>query len=635
MTNVPAGCPISADFDPFGPEYQTNPQVPLAFAREHRPVFYSTELDYFIVTRHADIRAVFTDTDTFSVKDVGTPITPMCPAAQARLDEHDYTTEYGTLAHDEEPLHMQRRRRLAEPYLAPAVAPWEPRVREVFTEYIDAFVQRGEAELVSELFWDAPAVVALEFMGLDEEEVAQAKQYAQGIMDFVFGKPTEQEQIEVADLMGRHQNYSRGLIERLIENSDGPGVLKYAVRAYKEDSELFDKKLLLGLAMLDLAASHQTTSYGSSNAVLQLLRHRESWEEICEDPALIPGAVDECLRFAPPLYSWRRTAKKDTKINGVPIPGGGRLLLFMGSGNFDPDVFEDPERFDIRRANARKHLTFGFGPHTCLGNPLARLEIKVFVEELNAAPAAHVPGRTTGDRVQADRVGARAASLPRRVGSRAEPDRGRSPLAFSKSRVTDGSPFVVIVTGSAGGIGAAAAIELARQGASVVVSDIRLDDDAQAVARRCAEIGGDSLCVATDVTVDEECRSLVAQTVERWGRLDALVNNAAKRRLVDFEALDELAPTISSRRYAVNVVGAFQMTVHCVAQMRSRGSGSVVNVSSIAAKHGTRLLDRLRGIEGRAEHADALAGADACATDPGQRRLPGLRRHSVHPRRVR
>jgi cytochrome P450 len=159
-------------------------------------------------------------------------------------------------------------------------------------------------------------------------------------------------------------------------------VLKYAVRAYKEDTELFDKKLLLGLAMLDLAASHQTTSYGSSNAVLLLLQHRESWEQICSDPALIPGAVDECLRFSPPLYSWWRTAKKDTEINGVPIPAGGRLLLFMGAGNFDPEVFDDPDRFDIRRPNAKKHLTFGYGPHTCLGNPLARLEIKVSLEEL-------------------------------------------------------------------------------------------------------------------------------------------------------------------------------------------------------------------------------------------------------------
>jgi hypothetical protein len=133
-----------------------------------------------------------------------------------------------------------------------------------------------------------------------------------------------------------------------------------------------------------LFAGHETTTGLISNALRQLLTHRHAWEEICRDASLIPNAVEEVLRFDSSVIAWRRQATQAVEIGGVPVPAGANLLLLLGSANRDPAVFEDPERFDIHRRNAREHLSFGQGVHYCLGAPLGRLEARVVLEELSA-----------------------------------------------------------------------------------------------------------------------------------------------------------------------------------------------------------------------------------------------------------
>ncbi len=104
--------------------------------------------------------------------------------------------------------------------------------------------------------------------------------------------------------------------------------------------------------------------------------------DICADPGLIPNCVDECLRTGPTFALWRRQVLEDTELGGVPMPAGALVNLMLASGNYDEEVFPEPERFDIRRPNARRHLTFGRGAHHCLGQYLARQELRVTLEEL-------------------------------------------------------------------------------------------------------------------------------------------------------------------------------------------------------------------------------------------------------------
>ena len=145
-----------------------------------------------------------------------------------------------------------------------------------------------------------------------------------------------------------------------------------------------------------LIAGHETTTGLIGNALRRLLTERQAWGEICRDPALIPNAIEEVLRFDSPVIAWRRKTTRAVEVGGVPVPTGANLLLLLGSANRDPAVFKDPEHFDIHRQNAEDHLSLGQGVHYCLGAPLARLEARVVLEELSARlPGLRlVPGQT-------------------------------------------------------------------------------------------------------------------------------------------------------------------------------------------------------------------------------------------------
>ena len=118
-------------------------------------------------------------------------------------------------------------------------------------------------------------------------------------MRFIFGRPTEEEQVATCEFMGQHQQYSTALVERLIEDPAGEGFLRHCVRAFIEDPTDLDVNYLSGLAMNGLAAAHETTSNAAGQALLALLSDRDSWDELCAEPSLIPGAVEETMRIAP------------------------------------------------------------------------------------------------------------------------------------------------------------------------------------------------------------------------------------------------------------------------------------------------------------------------------------------------
>jgi cytochrome P450 len=133
-----------------------------------------------------------------------------------------------------------------------------------------------------------------------------------------------------------------------------------------------------------LFAGHETTTGLLGNAFRRLLADGDSWRAICRDPTLIPGAIEEVLRLDSSVITWRRRTTQQVDIGGVAVPQDAKLLLLLGAANRDSSVFPDPDRLNIKRPNAREHLSFGAGPHLCLGAPLARLQGKVVLEKVSA-----------------------------------------------------------------------------------------------------------------------------------------------------------------------------------------------------------------------------------------------------------
>jgi ferredoxin-NADP reductase len=136
------------------------------------------------------------------------------------------------------------------------------------------------------------------------------------------------------------------------------------------------------MMMAGIVAAHETTANATANALKLLLQHPQAWRDICDDPSLIPNAVEECLRHNGSVAAWRRLATKDVKIGGIDIPAGSKLLIVTSSANHDQHQFADADLFDIRRENASDQLTFGYGAHQCMGKNLARMEMQIFLDEL-------------------------------------------------------------------------------------------------------------------------------------------------------------------------------------------------------------------------------------------------------------
>ncbi|MGY6272274.1 cytochrome P450 [Achromobacter denitrificans] len=378
------GCPVSpgaAAFDPFGDGYQQDPPEYVRWAREQEPVFYSPRLGYWIVTRYDDIKAVFRDNSTFSPSIALEKITPTGAEANAVLASYGYAMNR-TLVNEDEPAHMPRRRALMDPFTPEALKQHEPMVRRLAREYVDRFIDDGRADLVDQMLWEVPLTVALHFLGVPEEDMDRLRAYSIAHTVNTWGRPKPEEQVAVAHAVGNFWQLAGQILEKMRQDPDAPGWMQYGIRKQKEHPDVVTDSYLHSMMMAGIVAAHETTANASANAIKLLLQHPDAWRELCEDPGLLPNAVEECLRHNGSVAAWRRLATRDTRIAGVAIPAGAKLLIVSSSANHDERHFADADFFDIRRENASDQLTFGYGAHQCMGKNLARMEMQVFLEEL-------------------------------------------------------------------------------------------------------------------------------------------------------------------------------------------------------------------------------------------------------------
>jgi cytochrome P450 len=367
-------------FDPF----QGDPYAFYARARREEPIFYSPVLDYWVVTRYEDVHAVMADAETFSAANALDPIAPLCPAAIGKLQEYEYVPG-PSLVNLDPPVHGVQRRIFRTAFTPERVAELEPFTRELVARQVDGFVSRGEADIVHDLMWEVPAMVIFHMMGVPDSEIDEVKAKTSRMAVFGWGLPTDDEQVQLAGEIGEYWRYAQGHVDRLIEDP-GDDFMSHLIHAWREpgNEDLFDRNSLYTIFINTLMAGHETTTNASAAAFRALLTHRDQWDDLCRDPELIPNAVEEVLRFDSSVPTWRRVTTRAVTIGGVDLPEGARVLVGLGSANHDEEHFPEGDQFDIRRENARDHMAFGWGRHTCLGARLARMEMRVVLEHVTA-----------------------------------------------------------------------------------------------------------------------------------------------------------------------------------------------------------------------------------------------------------
>ena len=381
-----AQCPVTAlgeSFNPFTDPYLSNPYPILEQARENEPIFYNPETDHWIVTRYQDVKTMLQDTEHYSSRNAQSPIKAWPKEARDLFEAQNFgLVPY--LTNNDPPSHTQVRRFLQNAFTPRRIKWIEPHIRQLVTKTIDSFIHKKKVDLVKEMLYETPARVLFVFLGIPEDDLDKVKQWSEGRALLTWGKLSDEEIMAQIPTFIEYLRYCFDLVDRLEKNPGEDYTSELLIRLEKEKPEGFHKVhavlTLFGLLM----AGHETTTNQSGNGIRTLLQHRESWDALCNDPALIPNASEEIIRYDSGVISWRRVAKQDIPFPDLDltIPKDAQILVMLGGANRDEAHFKNGETFDIYRKNAKQHLSFGQGNHYCLGAPLARLELIIFLEEL-------------------------------------------------------------------------------------------------------------------------------------------------------------------------------------------------------------------------------------------------------------
>jgi len=262
-----------------------------------------------------------------------------------------------------------------------------PAIESLAHELIDAFAADGEFEVLSQLSVLLPLSVIADQLGVPRADLGELKRWTDGFTAQLSGMADASGQVEAVKRIVEFQHY---FAARLSEVRAAPrdDILSDLVRARLEGERPLDTPESLSILQQLLVAGNETTASAIAEGLLLLVQHPDQQALVREDPGLLPNLVEEVLRLSTPTASMWRKAKRDAALGGVAIPAGSMLLLRFASANRDETHFPDPDRFDVRRANAGEHLAFGHGIHFCLGAMLARKEMEVAFR----AVLARLPG---------------------------------------------------------------------------------------------------------------------------------------------------------------------------------------------------------------------------------------------------
>ena len=339
-----------------------DPHRELDRLRADDPVHWDEAGQVWGVTRYADIRAVSTDPGTFSSAG---GIRPDSGPTPMMIDMDD-------------PDHLRRRKLVNRGFTPRRVRDLEPRITEVVDRLIDGVCEAGSCDVVGDVAAWLPLVMIGDALGVAPEDHPTLLRWSDDLMR---GQGQADPDL-VAGMLGAFEGYTSYIGDVIDDRAGCPRDDLMSVLVHAEvDGDRLTRDEVVFESLLILIGGDETTRHVITGGLYQLLADRSRWERLLADRSLVPGAVEESLRWVSPIKNMARTATRDVTLGARTIAAGQKLLLLYPSANRDGDVFPDPHTFDITRT-PNDHVAFGFGPHFCLGAALARLEIRVAFERL-------------------------------------------------------------------------------------------------------------------------------------------------------------------------------------------------------------------------------------------------------------
>jgi len=368
------------------PAVLPDPYPVLAGLREASPF---AELDgaFVVAAKHADCSAVLRHPNASSERDKSL----LTPQASRRRNRPSFLSL-------DPPDHTRLRRLVSKAFTPRVIARLEPRILAITTELLDAAAQASQFEVVSQLAYPLPVRIISEMLGVPVADHPRFAGWSARLAHSVqpaFGLNTLEAQARAEAAQAASDEFAEYFRELIARRRANPAqdLLSDLIRA-EDNGETLTEDELIATCVLLLVAGHETTVGLISNAILALVRHPGQLALLQSNPQLAAAAVEETLRYDAPVQMTGRVVRGRMRVGDVSAPDGALVLLLLAAAGRDPDAFDDPDRFNIKRG-ATSHLAFAAGPHFCLGAPLARLEATIALAEFSRrvqSPDLHAGG---------------------------------------------------------------------------------------------------------------------------------------------------------------------------------------------------------------------------------------------------
>lgn len=360
------------EYNPYATDIQHNPYPCWQRLRDEAPVYYNPELNFYALTRYDDVLAAFLDTKTF-ISGQGVTIEGLNKGSGALIEIDD-------------PEHAAYRKLMSRVFTPRRVGDLEPFIRRVASQHLDEVRDQERFDVIQDFSLRLPLEVIGELLaiptGLRETIHELVKRAA--TRDADAGKALAAEDAHAA-MLEMNSLFLELVVDRRKNPSDDIISILISSEVADEDGNVhpISDQIVAAQFVLLAGAGHETVMKAIGNGAVALWWYPDERAELVGDLALIPGAVDEILRWDNPAPLEGRWTTREVELHGITIPMDSRIMLIQGAANHDDRQYEDPELFDIHRKITRP-LSFGFGTHLCLGAALARLEIRVAFEEFLA-----------------------------------------------------------------------------------------------------------------------------------------------------------------------------------------------------------------------------------------------------------
>jgi cytochrome P450 len=355
----------TVEFNPFDYEFHRDPHPTYRWLRDDAPVYHNERIGFWALSRFDDVLAGLHDPVTYtSTGGVAIEHTDSALKSMIEMDP---------------PEHTRMRKLIARRFSPRRIAVVEPRVREWTNALLDTLDGHPRFDVVEQFSARLPTTVVGTMLGIPAERHDDVRRWTDDLLMREPGNPSPPP--AAAEGAGHIVVLAQQLATARRQRPEDD-ILSVLVDAQVDGRPLTDEEVI-GFCLLLISGGHETTSKLIANGVRLFAAHPDQRAAVVADPALLPGAVEELLRFTSPTQYMARTVTRDVELHGTRLPEGAKVVLLLGSGNRDPREFERPDEFDITRPNPRI-LALGHGAHVCLGAAVARLEARVALQEFLA-----------------------------------------------------------------------------------------------------------------------------------------------------------------------------------------------------------------------------------------------------------